>query len=220
MTVGSNQNTDKRLLKAATELPLSKVMPYVLTAARRIGDKELEHWVRLELAGYYSDNPAMTETVTVPEYRAVAGRHYDRRRGPIIIQDSRLRFLNTDRLRFGVGTLEELAQKDDMVWVDDTAAMDILREEFDADPSAFAFSPGSVRGVLDAIRTKLIEEIDARRDRFRELDLSLNIGESENALTTPRPSLFRRVGQSVWKIVISVIALLVAGYLTWRFGWK
>ncbi len=40
-----------------------------------IGDEDLESWIRLELMGYLSDNPA--KTTVVPEYRSVSDQRPD-----------------------------------------------------------------------------------------------------------------------------------------------
>lgn len=214
------QGNSLKLIDAAHHQPLSQVLPRALSAARRLGDSEFADWIRLELSGYTSDNPAMTESTVVPEYRSVPGRHFDRAKRLIDIRDPRLSFLDTDRLRFGVGQLEDLARRSDTICVGDSAGMEIIRDSFDADPYAFCFEPTSVVGVLEAIRTNLLDQLEDRRQLLEPLER----GETPDVGDRSTPSTARRVAGrvfgSVWRIMILVVAGLLVAFLAWLFGWS
>jgi hypothetical protein len=97
--------------------PLSQTLPHVLILARRLKHLELEKWVRLEMNGYLRGNPAMTEDVTVPEYRTVAGQRSDEFGRPLIISDPQLQFISEERVRMGVQELEHLARGTNMLTI-------------------------------------------------------------------------------------------------------
>src|SRR4030043_1349614 len=80
---------------------LSEILSSVLILSKKIKDKELEEWTQLEMSGYVSANPAMTDDVTVPEYRTVPGQYNDIYGRPLIITDPKLQFVNEYRLRPG-----------------------------------------------------------------------------------------------------------------------
>ena len=77
--------------KHSIEKPLSQVLPHALQLAKLIEDRDLEHWIRMELYGY-SEEGGMTENDTVPEYRAITGMHMDRYNQALRIDDPELSY--------------------------------------------------------------------------------------------------------------------------------
>ena len=138
---------------------LSESLPRALQFAKRIGDRELEHWVRLELYGYTKDS-GMTEGDTVPAYRAVTGRWLDEF-GRILdlSQYPELAIVNEYRFRFSIAKLEELAGKSEVVHLADDHCRNLIRTHMNVEVVQFAFSPVEIRGALDAVRNMLVEKI-------------------------------------------------------------
>lgn len=138
---------------------LSESLPYALQYAKEIGDDEFEKWVRMELYGY-DTHGGMTEADTVPEYRAVVGRWYDYHGRFLDLSDyPDLAMANTDRLRFGVAQLEELAERNELLNITRDDFVRILRDHVGFDAARFCFNSLSIRGVLDVIRNKLVERV-------------------------------------------------------------
>ena len=65
-----------RILKTTEEQLLSKSLPAALRLANAAGDEALAAWIRLELMGYLSGNPAMRNDTIVPEYSGVGGQWF------------------------------------------------------------------------------------------------------------------------------------------------
>src|SRR5919204_4791404 len=95
-----------RVLRKAEDAPLSQSLPKALQLATATGDIEFATWIRLELLGYTSSNPAMTDTTVVPEYRTVRGQWFDAYGRLFLVNDPKLVFVNEDRLRDPVSELE------------------------------------------------------------------------------------------------------------------
>ncbi|HEC36031.1 MAG TPA: hypothetical protein ENI39_05800 [Anaerolineae bacterium] len=154
--------------KAASE-PLSRLLPSMLTLARRINNPDLENWVRLEMGGYLRENPAMNDDVVVPAYRTIAGQRSDEFGRPLIISDPELHFVNEDRIRSGVAELEHLARSRDMLTIRNPAANEIIRKQLGVEVTRFTFHPSAIAGVLSNIRSRLLDwlsEIQPDIDRM------------------------------------------------------
>ncbi len=139
--------------------PLSRLLRQTLSLAKSIGDQQIESWARLELDGYYTHNPAMTEQTVVPEYRTVGGQYSDIYGRPLILQDSSLQFILEDRLRNGIPELERLAKSHSMLTIRNPHTLEILKKHLQVDVHNFSFSPSSIEGILSVIRTKLMYKL-------------------------------------------------------------
>ncbi len=171
----------RRTTEQIASVPLSQLLPSILTLARRLNDSNLENWVRLEMDGYLKDNPAMNEDIVVPEYRAIAGRRSDEFGRPFVINDSRFHFINEERIRSGVAELEHLAKDNKMLTIHTPEANRIIREEFRVEVTRFTFHPSSISGVLSNIRSKLLDwldEIEPDIDQLITRNQEANIRES------------------------------------------
>src|SRR5262249_10846724 len=94
----------------------------------------------------------------VPEYREIAGQYYDAFNRPLRVPPT-LHFVTCDRLRFGVGTLEEFAKQTQMQNFANPATIDVIREEFRVEVVRFCFSPIAVAEIVGAIRGRALEMI-------------------------------------------------------------
>jgi hypothetical protein len=144
------------LYKNANRLELSETLPYALDLAHRIKLDDFEHWVKMELYGY-DEHGEMKETDVVPEYREITGRHMDAYNRMLTLDDTKLDFVNTTRLRFGVGKLEELSKANDMLNIRDEGTVKLIREHFGIEVFRFCFSPVEVTGILNNIKLQLME---------------------------------------------------------------
>lgn len=146
---------------------LSAVLEKVYRAAKSEGTADLAAWCRLELEGYFASNPAMTDNATVPEYRAVGGQDFDIF-GRVFVPPDGLAFLNTTRLRYGVGELEQLAKTRDTVVISDLTICSLIREHLNAEVHSFHFSSVHLVGVMAAIRAELVDRLPAFEDAESE----------------------------------------------------
>lgn len=136
---------------------LTDSLPRALQFSKRIGDKSLESWIRLELYGYDKEG-GMTDDDEVPEYRAVTGRWIDNHDRVLDLSDyPDLSIINMYRFRFGVAKLEELATRQEMQNIADDQFIQLLREHMHVHVIRFCFSPVELRGVLHSIRNRLAE---------------------------------------------------------------
>ena len=142
----------------SNRLNLSETLPHALDLAHRINDSEFEHWVKMELYGY-NEQGGMKESDVVPEYREITGRHMDAYNRMFTVNDPKMDIVNSIRLRFGVGKLEELSKADDMLNIRDEGTINIMREHLGVEVFRFCFSPVEVVGVLNNIKLKLMEWI-------------------------------------------------------------
>jgi len=146
----------KWLHKNLNRFNLSETLPHALDLANRINDSEFEHWIKMELYGY-DEHGGMKESDVVPKYREVTGRHMDAYNRMLAIEDPKLDIVNSTRLRFGVGKLEELSGADDMLNIRDEGTINLMREHLGVDVYRFCFSPVEVASVLNNIKLKLME---------------------------------------------------------------
>lgn len=141
----------------AKKIAVSEQLRKLSRQAHEVGAKDVEQWCRLELGGYLSFNPAMSERITVPEYRSVTGQHADIY-GRILALPSNLSFVAETRLRNGVEELEELADSRDVVVIHDPRMCELINEHLGVEAYSFRFSRIHLVGVLSAIRNNLDEK--------------------------------------------------------------
>jgi hypothetical protein len=140
--------------------PLSSALRTVLRIAERHGVADVAAWCRLELGGYWSSNPAMANSIVVPEYRTVRGQHVDIY-GRSLMVDSKLAFVNETRLRYGVDELEALTTNRDTVEIQDPKTRELIRDHLSVEVHSFRFSAVHVKGILSEIRTELVTRANA-----------------------------------------------------------
>jgi hypothetical protein len=142
-----------------------------------IGDEELASWIRLELMGYLSDNPAMKDDTVVPEYRGVAGQWFDDYGRVLALEDPNLGFINELRLRSGVAELEGIAGATEMLALRPTEFAQIIRTNLNVEVTTFQFRPSSVSQVLTNIKVHLLDQLAIRREKIKALP-SVSIAQS------------------------------------------
>lgn len=165
--------TPKHLLNAIDDLHVSKAVASGLRIAEATDASDLAKWCRLELAGYLASNPAMSEEVVVPEYRAVVGQHADIY-GRVLVLEPDLSFIGVTRLRNGIEELEILAQTRETVMIHDPHMCGLIRQYLNVDVYSFRFSAVHLTGVCSAVREEL-------RQRIMTLERALNDSKSVTA---------------------------------------
>ena len=70
-----------------------------------------------------------------------------------------LDFMNHYGLRFGVGTLEQLANQNDMQNIADPDLIDLIRRELKVEVIRFCFSPIAVANIINAIRSQMMDGV-------------------------------------------------------------
>jgi hypothetical protein len=196
----------QKLLDEAATAPLSQLLPRTLSLAHQTANSDLKEWARLEIDGYFGDNPAMTEDVTVPAYRTVAGQYTDEMGRPLVLRDPKLHFVNEDRLRHGVAELERLATSKQNLVTRDPTRSQMLLEHLGVNVSQFSFHPAEIEGVLGRIRSELIS-------RLHEIEPETNAetaGRSEvlHPAENP-PQQPRRSARFILGIALLVVGCLV-----------
>lgn len=172
-------NTFEHLLGIVEEQPLSRSLPAVLRIATAIGDAELASWIKLELMGYFSDNPAMTERITVPEYRSVAGEWRDDYGRRLVVSDPNFGFINEIRLRQGVAELEGITGGTGMLALRLPDISELMRKQLNVEVSLFEFRPSSVSQVLTNVKVHLLDQLAGRREAIAVLPEASTSQESE-----------------------------------------
>src|SRR5262245_58827928 len=127
----------ERLQTLVEEVTLSRSLPACLRIATAIGERDLASWIRLELMGYFADNPAMTDDIVVPEYRGVAGQWYDDFGRPLALSDPGLSFINEIRLRQGVAELEGIAAGTGILAMRPTEFSDLIQRNLKVEVTVF-----------------------------------------------------------------------------------
>jgi len=161
-----NVNSFEKLLAVVEQQPLSQSLPRALLIATRIDDEELGRWIRLEVMGYFADNPALTVETVVPEYRSVSGQWYDDFGRALAINDPGLAFINEIRLRPGVAELEGVAAGTESLAMRPTEFSEIIRRDLKVEVSLFRFRPSSVKQVLTNIKVQSMDQIERRREKI------------------------------------------------------
>lgn len=159
----SNKSSIKLYNEILGDLRTSKKLSTILSAAlifsKQIQNKKLEKWVELEANGYFNSNKALTNNVMVPEYRIVAGQYHDIHKRPLIIKDPKLKFVNEYRLRQSVSELEKLSDSGKLLSIQDSTFTDLIKESLKVEVHSFTFSATSIIGVLEGIKSVLINHL-------------------------------------------------------------
>ena len=150
------------IISSAHKLPLSASLPNVLRLAESAGDKHLAFWSRLELLGYRSSNPVMTETTVVPEYRTVVGQWFDAYNRGLIFEDPKIGFINEMRIRLGVVELESFTGATGVIALQVPGPSDLIRQYFGIEGATFRFSPTVIPQVLANIKGQMLERLACR----------------------------------------------------------
>jgi hypothetical protein len=148
----------EKIIEQITDRPVSESLTDLILFAQLVGDKELERWAKLESDGYLAENPAMREDDVVPEYRTIAGQYRDYWDRPLVIQDPKLLFIQQDRLRNPAIELEGFAKSTGLLRYSHPTRLQLLRE-LGIEVHEFVFSPSAVRGILNAIRNRILEHL-------------------------------------------------------------
>ena len=160
--------TPKLIQKALEDPSLSICLRSSLRLATRTGSPDIARWCQLELGGYYASNPAMSEEVTVPEYRTVVGQHRDLY-GRVLQLEPGLSFVNETRLRNGVEELEHLVRTKETVSIHDPGMCQTIRDHLNVEVFSFSFSSTHLVGVLSAIRLALSTKLSTIEAAARAL---------------------------------------------------
>jgi hypothetical protein len=148
-----------QIIGQTSTAPLSELLTSLSMLAREIRDANLQQWADLELGGYLREDPAMTESIVVPEYRGVPGQWRDDYGRPLVIKDPELHFVNETRLRHGVAELERLSQTKDVLTSQDAHLADLIHKHLHVEVTWYQFSPGAIVGILAAIRARLVDRL-------------------------------------------------------------
>lgn len=143
------------IFNKSSSAPLSELLPIALRLARQLKNKQFENWIRLEMLGYFKENPALTKKTVVPEYRTVGGYHSDIYDRPLVIKNPKLKFINEDRLSYGIVELEKMEKSDKPLVIHDPVTINLIRENLNVEVHKFTFSPIMVAGVINGIRVQL-----------------------------------------------------------------
>jgi hypothetical protein len=172
-------NGFESLLAVIEEQPLSRSLPRVLSTAITIGADDLACWTKLELMGYFPENPAMTDEVVVPEYRSVAGAWFDDFGRMFLLENPDLHFVNELRLRHGVAELEGLATATGPLSMRELNNAAVIRETLKVQVTTFEFDPRSISQVLTNIRVHLLDRVSAYRGEIAPLRVTREAVEPE-----------------------------------------
>lgn len=147
------------IIERAKSEKLSLVMPDLIHFATELNNSEFKKWILLEYNGYFNTNPLLEESTVVPEYRIVPGQFFDIYNRPLIIQDPKLTFVNTIRLRNGITELENYSAENKFFEIMDAGLNKLINDNLNVTVNSFSFHSSSVVGVLDSIRSQLITKL-------------------------------------------------------------
>lgn len=154
-------------------MALSEILHKALLSAKNTKDIGLENWLRLEINGYFNTNSSLTEATVVPEYRTVSGLYYDIYNRPLLIEDNKLHFINTIRLRNGISELEKFKDKyGNFIKIIETESLNLVREYLKVEVHYFSFPTASIDSILDQIRIELLDKIIQKETMLKESNLS------------------------------------------------
>jgi hypothetical protein len=160
--------------------PTSEILHKALLIAKNTKDVELEGWIKLEINGYFNTNPFLTEATVVPEYRTVSGLYCDIYNRPLLIDDNKLQFINTTRLRNGISELENFKTKyGSFMKIVEAESLNLVREFLKVEVHYFSFPTASIDSILDQIRIELLDKIIQKETMILESKSSVKsvIGE-------------------------------------------
>ncbi len=177
-------------IKLTEEASLARSLPATLRLSSTLADDDWSDWLRLELIGYFEENPSMTERVDVPSYRAVPGTWQDDDGRPLVIADSKMLFFNKVHLRFGVAELETFVGSGPTttsIRLPEQAG--IVSSVLGVDVSTFSFERESVQQVLTKIRKKALEQLRRRKPALSAADVHVRFQKQDDTFLH-RPSLW------------------------------
>lgn len=154
--------TAHEIISNADKSALSTSMPNVLRLAESAGDRHLAGWCCLELLGYTASNPAMTETIAVPEYRTVAGQWFDRYNRRVVFEDPKIGFINEVRIQSGIAELESFIGAAGVIAMQMPANSEIIRQHLGVEVTTFRFSSAVIPRILAAIKRQMRERLATR----------------------------------------------------------
>ncbi len=157
----------KKILNEIDSKPLSYSLGKALRLSQQENSKDFERWCRLELGSYFSSNPAIDETVVVPEYRVVVGQYVDYHGRPLVLKDD-LSFINETRLRNGVPELENLFDKHGTVTIQDPTMCSLIKQHLNVEVHTFKFSSSSILAILSSIKIQLSDWLMNFTDAIEE----------------------------------------------------
>lgn len=161
---------EELISKLSSDYKIGNLFPKAILIAKRVNQKMLEKWLKLELYGYFDTNPEMTKEDEVPKYRTVAGLYYDMYGRPLIIDDPKYSFINEGILRNGISELENLSEsKTNFIKLINPSASYLIKEHFEVDIHYFSIPVSALKNILDRIRIEILERM-----------LSLEIEESRS----------------------------------------
>jgi hypothetical protein len=85
----------RELRAKASTAPLRELLQSLVILAGEVNNNEVTKWAKLELGGYFRDNPETNDEVVVPEYRTVVALWHDPYERPLVINNSKLQFVNS-----------------------------------------------------------------------------------------------------------------------------
>lgn len=147
----------REIVGLTSSAPLSHLFAKAIQLSHELDNDGFKKWLLLEYNGYYNTNPVLTDEVVVPEYRTVAGQHFDEHGRVLQLDDAKLGFVNQTRLRNGVAQLEELSNSSKLLTIRDVEMINSIKKYLNVDVSSFSFTSTEVRAVLSSIRAKFIE---------------------------------------------------------------
>ncbi len=159
--LSSKQLTIEWLKENSLTHSLPDVLSHGLKLAQITHDQNLEHWINLELFGYYQAN-GMQEDEVVPEYREVTGRYYDQYGRMLHIPQKDLDFVNTHRFRDGIEQLQKLAQNDKVISIREEDTIEMLKKYLEVDVYCFNISPSEITGIISNIRNEFIKRFKSK----------------------------------------------------------
>lgn len=155
-----NDDFKKLLDNISSNQLLSELIPKAIIVSKKINDPDLEKWLKLELNGYFSNNPAMTHEIKVPEYRTVGGLFYSSSNQPLIIQDPNLSFVNETRIRNGVFEIEDMKTREEkFIFFIDLKSNQLIKQNLNVEVQYFKVSKASIGSILSRIRTELLDRL-------------------------------------------------------------
>jgi hypothetical protein len=158
----------EELLRVAQNAPLSNSLPLVIRAETASGNEQLARWARLELLGYFADNPAMTKETRVPQYRVIRGQWFDMYRRPLVISEPAWDFINEIPLRSGVLELEGFVGASEGITISLPEYVEMLRDKLRVEVHVFRFTSHAVEQVLASIKAQLLDRLATRPCKFGE----------------------------------------------------
>lgn len=156
---------DDLITKIESE-PLSKVLPAVMRITYPINNTKLQQWLKLEMNGYFTPNPALTGDVTVPEYRTVSGQHSDDFGRRLEFEEGESNFVNTTILRYGVSDLECMFEKGGSFSIRDPHMCEFIKSKFKIEVTQFSFDSTQIGAVLSYIKTELSGRLMELKDKL------------------------------------------------------